>query len=417
MNPQRWFALVCCVIGLAPGTAWALPTLTPEVLLPSAVGTDAYRPAVAFGASTYLVVWQAGRIGAGDLVGIRLDATGAPIDAQPFAVSTATDDQERPHIAFGGGVFLVVWQDLRNGKDYDTYAARVTPGGKLLDPGGVLIAGGPHNQSNPVVTFDGTSFLVAWEDLRDGQFYAIYGARVGTDGKVADPNGLLIASDKTGGYHRLQPAIASQGGGRSLVVWHGSTVRDLAPPPLLWGGVFVKGGAVEASFGLAGNDERNAGVPGPGCPITLAASPSGFLAAWRNWLPIGRGNGSPIGNMVLLSATDGSEGTPAMLLGRKHYVVDPSSIWDGAEYVTAWAEQRHDPNVPPPDFDAAYAVTTGADGTILSGEIAVAGTLANPAKSLAVASDGARHTVMVYERHPSVGTEPIRVGVRVLQVQ
>jgi len=80
-----------------------------------------------------------------------------------------------------------VWQDLRNGKDYDTYAARVTSDGKVLDPEGIAVAVAKDNQCQPVVCWDGTAFQVAWRGfaITRGDAYDIWGGRVSTDGGIA----------------------------------------------------------------------------------------------------------------------------------------------------------------------------------------------------------------------------------------
>jgi hypothetical protein len=47
----------------------------------------------------------------------------------------------------------------------------------------------------PRVAFDGTNYLVAWEDERSGS-QDIYGARVTRGGVVLDPAGFLILSGR-----------------------------------------------------------------------------------------------------------------------------------------------------------------------------------------------------------------------------
>ena len=156
-------------------------------------------PAVAYAKNVYLVVWQEGYYGWGPpadtgIKGGRISDAGRIIDNESFIISNAQDFQERPVIATDGEMFLVVWQDFRNGKDYDIYAARVTTEGKILDIDGIPITKARSNQCNPSVAFDGKNFVVAWMDNRDiEQSYHIRASRVGTNGVVFDSEGITVA--------------------------------------------------------------------------------------------------------------------------------------------------------------------------------------------------------------------------------
>lgn len=198
--------------------------LTPENLLPVHNNKDAYTPSVGFGGGVFLVAWQSGRFASGDMtkglipdgdmVGCRVESDGKLLDQTPFVICSAKDLQERSRIAFGGGLFLVVWQDLRNEKDWDVYAARIKPDGKLLDANGFLVAGGAHNQALPDVTWDGKNFWVVWQDFRSGDFYEVYGTRVSSEGKVLDGQEILLDSGVKDDRHCYAPSIASTGTGK-----------------------------------------------------------------------------------------------------------------------------------------------------------------------------------------------------------
>src|SRR6185503_12252229 len=73
-------------------------------------------------------------------------------------------------------------------------------------------------QSSPAVAFDGTYYMVVWQDYRSGTSYDVYGARVNTSGAVQDATGIAIA---TGAGDQSAPDIAfdSSMGDRFLVVW------------------------------------------------------------------------------------------------------------------------------------------------------------------------------------------------------
>lgn len=161
------------------------------------------------GDKTYLVVWQQGRdfyqTETSDIYATRVSVDGKLLDDKPIAVCAAVECQLSPSVAFASGVFLVVWSDLRNGKDFDIYAARVTPDGKVLDQDGFPVAGGApsspggsvaasQNQYGPSIAPGDGKFLVAWQDYRDEKGYALYAARVGADGKVLDAGGVPLGT-------------------------------------------------------------------------------------------------------------------------------------------------------------------------------------------------------------------------------
>src|SRR4030065_388005 len=96
------------------------------------------------------------------------------IDPNPVYIPTG-GNQDKSGIAFDGTNFLVVWEDYRTYPP-DIYAARVTQDGLVLDMGGIPVCTFAEVQSQPSVEFDGTNYLVVWADYRDGN-YDIYGAR------------------------------------------------------------------------------------------------------------------------------------------------------------------------------------------------------------------------------------------------
>ena len=167
-------------------------------------------PAVAFGKKVYLVAWSDGSRMLGketaDIYCARLDpASGKSLDPKGIAVCTAPDLQSRPAVAFDGTNFLVAWEDLRNGTDHDIYAARVTEDGKVLDPDGFAVIKRPNNQAWPTVAFAAGNYVVAWMDARQYPVYGIYFARVTPEGKVLDPEGRPLDVEDDAKIAKLKP--------------------------------------------------------------------------------------------------------------------------------------------------------------------------------------------------------------------
>ena len=186
---------------------------------------DQKEPAVAFGGGQYLVVWQDLRNSSTviDVYGARVSAAGKVLDATGIPISSGAGERSAPAVAFDGTQFLVVWQDRRNsGTQYDIYGARVDGAGKVLDPAGIAVSQASAFQRFPAVAHDGTRFLVAWQDRRKGN-YDIYGARVDAAGKVLDTAGVVIAG---AAGHQEYPALTRGGAGNFMVVWEDQRGAD-----------------------------------------------------------------------------------------------------------------------------------------------------------------------------------------------
>lgn len=147
------------------------------------------QPRGAFGDGVYLVVWQDGWTGVdatADVKGMRLKAgTLEPLDREPIAVCAAADAQESPAVAYASGVFLVVWQDFRNGKDCDVRGVLIDAKTGRARGEEIAIAVRPSSQARPAVAADGKGFFVVWQEAR-GDVHGIRGVRVSVAGKVLD---------------------------------------------------------------------------------------------------------------------------------------------------------------------------------------------------------------------------------------
>jgi len=225
------------------------------------------HPAVAFDGTNYLVAWEEYDGGPSrDIYGARVSAGGSVLDPSGIAISTAADDQGYPQIVFDGTNYLVVWQDNRGGS-YDIYGTRVSAGGNVLDPDGIAISTAANDQLFPEIAFDGTNCLIVWEDLRSG-FPDIYGARVNSGGSVLDTGGIAIS---TVASYQWFPAIASDGTDY-LVAWddnRGGSSWDI------YGTRVSAGGSVLDPDGIAISTAAN--IQGD---LAIAFDETNYLVVW-----------------------------------------------------------------------------------------------------------------------------------------
>ena len=144
-------------------------------------------PSIVFDGVDYMVVWMGG---SNDIFGARVTSNGTVLDPGGFDIAVAGNSQWFPTVASDGTNCLAVWQDNRSGSS-DIYGARVSESGQVLDPGGFCISNAPGDQFCPTVEFDGSNYLVVWEDWRSGSCEA-YGARLSQSGLVIEPQGFAI---------------------------------------------------------------------------------------------------------------------------------------------------------------------------------------------------------------------------------
>ena len=167
------------------------------VLDPSAIAIsntdDASVPALAWNGSSHLIVWQDTPPENTDILGARVDAGGHVLDTTAIPISIAAGHQQYADVAGDGENWLVVWQDGR-ASTQDIYGARVSSDGTVLEPQGLPISvQATTNENEPAVAWGASSYLVSWNDGRSGD-EGLYGSRVGSDGTVLDPAGIVISA-------------------------------------------------------------------------------------------------------------------------------------------------------------------------------------------------------------------------------
>jgi hypothetical protein len=151
--------------------------------------------AVASDGTDFFVVWShtetpVNTAKTSELRGARYAKDGTLLTPTPFVVAAAPGTRYVPRIAFGKGVYLVVWHDDRNetSAEWDIYATRVSPAGDVLDPDGIRITQAAGADVWPDVTWNGETFVVAWNGSVDKRV-----ARVDAGGVLLDPDGFSFS--------------------------------------------------------------------------------------------------------------------------------------------------------------------------------------------------------------------------------
>jgi hypothetical protein len=138
------------------------------------------------------------------------------------AIATSSADKKSPHpVTDGSGGAIIVWQDYRNGTDYDIYAQRVDTNGNVKwTTNGVAIVTAAHDQSYQRLVKDGSGgAIITWQDLRNGTNYNVYAQRVDSNGNMLWAANGVVVSAAANGPVNLYPTPASDGSGGATIVW------------------------------------------------------------------------------------------------------------------------------------------------------------------------------------------------------
>lgn len=333
-------------------------------------------PSMATDGSSYLVVWQDARSDSPfDIWAARVTGSGTVLDPAGFQIASASI-QPYPEVAWDGSNYLVVWQDDRAQTGADIYASRISPAGVVIDPTGIAVCTEPMDQVLPSLDFDGSRYLVAWEDRRTGAA-DIYASFVETTGAVVSPTGFTvsIASSDQGA-----PAVEWTGT-QFLVIWQdrrAGTSLDIYAARVTSAGAVLDGNGFAVS--TAAGDQSS--------PSVDCSAPGNCLAAWRD----GR---SGMNFDIYGARIDASAGIldPAgiAISTAPNAQRSPAVAWDGTDYMVAWQDFRA-----PGGGGSIIAARVTTGGTVLDAQgILIASGTNNALRSLSAASNGS-NTLIVF---------------------
>ncbi len=286
----------------------------------AAVPAAASKFAVASGGADCFAVWLDKRNG--ELLGTRLPAGSPPIDYP--CIQLPGGDVWEPAVAFNGSCYLVAWNDYSGG----IWGARVSIEGSLLDTPKVLFGPGDCYYSVSI-TSDGANWFVAWIQYGHLGFPELCGARVRSDGVVLDPGGIQIRSDLSrptlpypGQVQRHQAQVAF-GSGEYLVVWQE------------WLSGTIYGNRVTTSGSVP--DSSDILIPSPTgaqYPPSVASDGSEFLVCWET----SRWPGSCIYGARLNPAVQRLDSADIPISPVAADQASPSAAFDGSNFVVVWGD-------------------------------------------------------------------------------
>ncbi len=380
-----------------------------ELLLPGYGETDAHYPAFAMGDSVGLVVWQSGINQRSGIVGIRIDKQGQPLDMAPFVISDAIEAQEEPRVAYGNGLFVVAWNDLRSGIDYDVYAARVTAAGVVLDQDGIAIAEGERNQCDPAVCRHGSGFYLVWRkfikdnSLHNGK-YALFSRMLSTEGMLTSIDSIpFVRVGSAQEVSAAEPVLSAIDANTAALIFPSVSLASL---PTRTNSIRKIQNGVVTESNVFANGLRQ------GPDIAIADNGSNIVAVWSNYYNAGgRGSVASAGMAKMAISSFASAAVsnpyPSTEWGQKTKIA-----WDGYNFITVWQRKSGASNT---TQHANLKIRLFTNEAIAADTaISFAGNFESPAAHPVIGSDGQGNSFIIYERHPVTSDVPIKIAVTVI---
>ncbi|NJC87315.1 MAG: hypothetical protein FIB02_02100 [Desulfuromonas sp.] len=279
------------------------------------------KAAVAFDGNSYLFVYEQDNNFASSglrpsLTGVRLSPAGMLIGS---SVAVAPSGSDSPALAFDGTNFLLTYRYRHQISGlYQIYGALVSSTtGQVTGAGGVPFTSAPGYQEDPVVAFDGTNYLVVWDQglwEAQGQTPGIYAVRITPEGTVLDPGSFVVFDNNIQSVptKSSNPAIAFDGN-NYLVAYEYSPENlntQLAATRITKEGQLLDGTPITGGFSITTNHNGFAG------DVTLTFSGNEYWAAWASSPGIGIYDGI-FGARIGTDGTVKSPGSNGMRMGPK----------------------------------------------------------------------------------------------------
>jgi hypothetical protein len=227
--------------------------------------------------------WTGGEV-AFEVPGAMVDASAYPAALAPALSPEAALDvpilggapgqQVEPAAATDGSGWLVAWTDRRSREETWIVAARIAPDGTLLDPAGLVVASGAGERFAPAVAWGGGAYLIAWQEREGSGAAKLLGARIGPGGARLDAAPLALGRAAS----RPGRTAAAHDGNDFRIAW--STYEPGFGTPL--GSCEVQLSVLGPALASASAREIASQSCSEATPVSLACAGENCLVAWND---------------------------------------------------------------------------------------------------------------------------------------
>jgi hypothetical protein len=329
-------------------------------------------------------VWENNNAGL-NLYGARITTAGAVLDTRTegavtvggVAISTAADSQQAPSIRCQATGCLVAWQDRRNinTTGFDVFAQRINLDFTLAGPD-FAISNVTGSQFAPEVASSGSSYFVAWHDLRDNAAFAVFGSTVSTAGAVG-----AAAALGTGNNRETGPTLGRAG---SILGLFWSDSRNFSGGDIQYIRFNSSGTKLDTTARTASNATFTQFTPS--ASTDLGANAFVVWADTRNGA-----NRDIFGARIALSTGTTVDGAGIALSTAAGDQIVPAVASNGALALTVWQDRRSGTT-----FDV-FGTLVDSGGAVIAADIAISQAAADQTRPAVAWDNVARQFIVVWE--------------------
>jgi large repetitive protein len=270
----------------------------------------------------FFYLWDAhGGFSSLDLFG-TLVVAGVPTPAEGLLLTRGAQQQWYPVAAAGRTNVCIVWEDFRTQQSYfpDVYGARVGFDGAILDPNGIAFGTTTNAETRPCVSAAKDDYLVLWHVDRNWPEADLLSQRVPQC--VSDPIGEKLSITSSAG--KAGSSVSSDGT-NYLVMWSDTRFFRTNENYDVYGEIFPPSPTVRRQIPVCTASNMQYG------PV-VAAGPSGYLALW-----VDRRSGTNYDLYATPISWDGTVASPnGSRLPVNNFWSMPKIASNGTSFFAAW---------------------------------------------------------------------------------
>lgn len=277
---------------------------------------ETYAASVAYGGGYFLVAWEDYTSSSPRVVVSRVRASdGVAIDPVGVQISAGGAFAAEPAVAFNGTNFVVAWRDNSSGTPH-VYTQLVSPSTGAQSGGTTTVTTGSNADYSPSVACNGTNCLVAWHRINGGGKAEVRARRI-------DGSNLTIGSESllSAGADDQYATSVGTDGANYLIAWEGvfSAAWDIRGAR-----VASDGSLLQADFGI----ETSAGDQ---YSVNVSYAAGSYLVSYVDWQGIDE-------NVYahLVNAATGAPGAGIPIVTSGGNDASPFATFDGTNYLLSY---------------------------------------------------------------------------------